>query len=99
MVYINQFISSKLNWTEKKFSLTMHSSLPETENVVINVENVDEPVSLAIRIPDWTTEDMEIITDEDIEVLIKNIQRIPALLATKKHLIGTKMRPENVRIN
>lgn len=49
-VYVNQFISSDLDWSEKNVRLSMKSMIPDTENAVIEIEG---KIKAAVRIPDW----------------------------------------------
>ena len=49
-VYINQYISSNLDWKEKNVRLSMKSQIPDTENAVIEI---DGNINAAVRIPDW----------------------------------------------
>ncbi len=54
-VFVNLFIPSELNWTEKGFRLRQETKFPETASTTL-VVNVDRPMQLALRlrIPEWT---------------------------------------------
>jgi len=53
-VYVNLFIPSELNWSEKGFRLRQETKFPEQANTAL-VVSVDQPVrlSLRLRIPGW----------------------------------------------
>jgi uncharacterized protein len=53
-IYVNLFIPSEVNWTERGFRLRQDTSLPEQANTVLTVAT-EKPVHLAIRlrIPEW----------------------------------------------
>ena len=53
-VYVNLFIPSELNWTEKGFRLKQETKFPEQPRTML-VVSVDKPVQLALRlrIPSW----------------------------------------------
>lgn len=52
-IYINQFISSLVNWSEKGLKLSQTTNYPYEENVVIKVEEGNADASVKIRIPAW----------------------------------------------
>ena len=60
-IYVNQFVSSSVNWEEKGFVLNQKSEIPESDNTILSIEEVKEPVMLAIRIPDWAAGEVKII--------------------------------------
>jgi hypothetical protein len=53
-VYVNLFIPSELNWTEKGFRLRQDTNFPEEPATTLRV-TVEQPVQLAIRlrVPGW----------------------------------------------
>ena len=55
-LYVNLFIASELNWSEKGFRLRQETNFPEQPNTKL-VVSVDKPVHMAmrLRIPEWTT--------------------------------------------
>jgi DUF1680 family protein len=55
-LYINLFIPSVLNWTEKGLSIKQESNLPAADHITFTV-NTSKHVTLAIRIrkPKWTS--------------------------------------------
>lgn len=63
MLYINQYISSELNWTEQGVKLTQRSAIPESNEVALTVEIGDgrsRPFDLYLRIPYWTAGQIEV---------------------------------------
>lgn len=52
-VYINQFISSRLNYEEEGLCISMESKIPESDEVTIKIEKSNNNKKIAIRIPDW----------------------------------------------
>ena len=48
-VFVNLFIPSELNWTEKGFQLRQETKFPESERTTLVVK-VDRPVALALRL-------------------------------------------------
>mgnify|MGYP002624542244 CR=1 FL=1 len=63
-LYVNQFISSKLTYTEKGLVLTQESSVitgGETTTLTISAKSGStDGFDLMIRVPDWLASDMEI---------------------------------------
>jgi uncharacterized protein len=55
-VYVNLFIPSDLNWTEKGFRLKQETKFPDVASTTLHI-SVDKPVQLALnlRIPEWLT--------------------------------------------
>ena len=55
-LYVNLFIASELNWSEKGFRLRQETNFPEQPNTKL-VVSVDKPVHMAmrLRIPEWAT--------------------------------------------
>lgn len=55
-VYVNLFIASELNWTEKSFRLKQETKFPEQAGTTLTVA-VDRPLQMAVRIrvPGWVT--------------------------------------------
>jgi DUF1680 family protein len=53
-VYVNLFIPSDLNWSEKGFRLRQETKFPDVESTTLYI-TADKPVQLAIslRIPEW----------------------------------------------
>jgi DUF1680 family protein len=53
-VFVNLFIPSELNWTDKGFRLKQETKFPDSESTSL-VVSVDQPVHLAVRvrIPEW----------------------------------------------
>lgn len=53
-VYVNQFLSSELNWEEAGFKLVQNSKIPEDTYTEFTVVESKNNTKLAIRIPSWT---------------------------------------------
>jgi DUF1680 family protein len=53
-IYVNLFIASELNWSEKGFRLRQETKFPQTSGTAL-VVTADKPVTMAIRIrvPEW----------------------------------------------
>lgn len=53
-VYVNLFIASDLNWSEKGFRLRQETKFPDVQSTALHI-TVDKPVQLAVnlRIPEW----------------------------------------------
>ncbi len=70
-VYVNQFISSELTWEEKGLKVTQKSNIPDTDEIVIKVENITTPVKIAVRYPDWTVkEKAKIVASNGAEIVV-----------------------------
>src|SRR5262249_13123188 len=53
-LYVNLFIPSELEWTEKNFNLRQETRYPESPNTTIAVTNAPaDPIAVRIRIPGW----------------------------------------------
>jgi DUF1680 family protein len=60
-LYVNLFIPSALNWSEKGLRIEQQTKFPESDRTLL-VFHCDQPVELTLRIrcPYWTTSDVEI---------------------------------------
>ncbi|MCA0755451.1 glycoside hydrolase family 127 protein [Paenibacillus sp. N4] len=61
-LFINQYISSKLNWEEQQITLTQSSGIPENDRVTIKVETdgqAAKELKLHLRIPYWIKGEIE----------------------------------------
>lgn len=61
-VYVNQFISSEVNWEEKGFKLVQKSDIPDTDETVLKINADSGAVNVAVRYPDWTIKEKAVIT-------------------------------------
>lgn len=60
-LYVNQFISSDLNWQDNGIRLTQHAELPERGHARLEIHCVgDQQFSLAVRHPQWATQGFRI---------------------------------------
>jgi len=68
-VYVNLFIPSDLNWSEKGFRLRQENKFPEVQSTTLHV-TVDKPIQLALRlrIPDWLSSAVVKINGKQIDV-------------------------------
>lgn len=54
VLYVNQYVSSKVNWSEKGITLTVKTDLPLSNKVEITVNTAKScEFELALRLPDW----------------------------------------------
>ena len=63
-LYVNQYVSSEVEWREKKVRVSQTAALPEEGRVELAVESVDGSgtvdFTFALRVPDWTAGEPEI---------------------------------------
>ncbi|WP_246020951.1 glycoside hydrolase family 127 protein [Paenibacillus lentus] len=62
-LYINQYMSSKLNWLEQGVKLTQRAVIPETDEVTLAFEIADggrKRLDLHLRIPYWVAGQIEL---------------------------------------
>jgi DUF1680 family protein len=53
-LYVNLFIPSELNWTEKGFALRLETKYPESQNVALTVIAAGpDAMSIRVRMPGW----------------------------------------------
>lgn len=63
-VYVNLFIPSTLDWTERGFRLKQTTKFPEEETIRFTVEGAPkEPTALRLRIPGWAGEGASILVN------------------------------------
>lgn len=56
LLVVNQYISSELNWTDKKLKLVQETKIPQTDQSELILESFEEgsiDITLALRLPDW----------------------------------------------
>lgn len=60
-LFVNLFISSRLDWAEKGVKITQRTNFPKTETTTLSIRT-DKPIRMPIRIrrPYWTTKDFQI---------------------------------------
>ncbi|NLM97014.1 MAG: hypothetical protein GX175_05320 [Halanaerobiaceae bacterium] len=59
-LYVNLYISSRLDWEEKGLLLTQQSDIPETDTVLFTVDKAPaEKLSFRFRVPEWLAEGQE----------------------------------------
>jgi uncharacterized protein len=56
-VWVNQFVSSELNWAEKKFGLRQDTKFPVEQGTTLTVETAEPQMrTVRVRIPGWCAE-------------------------------------------
>lgn len=64
-IYINRYISSKLNWIENNITLTMKADLLDVGNIELDLEAKDErQVEIYFRIPWWNKGEACVYVDD-----------------------------------
>jgi uncharacterized protein len=58
-LYVNLFIASQLNWTQKNMTITQNTTFPETNTSRITITGSGN-VTIKIRVPSWTNGQMQI---------------------------------------
>jgi len=55
-IYVNLFVASEVNWSERKFRLRQETSFPEQAGTMLIVD-ADQPakLTLRVRVPGWVT--------------------------------------------
>lgn len=75
-IYVNQYISSILTWSEKNIKLTQTTDIPNTEKALFIVntsDNQDTSVILKFRIPDWSFSEISVtVNQKPYEAVIEN---------------------------
>lgn len=60
-VFVNLYIPSKLDWTERGLKLEQRSSYPNDDKILFKITGApQQPPSLKLRIPYWATKDVSI---------------------------------------
>lgn len=62
-VYVNLFIPSKLNWTERQLELKQEGRFPETDTVTMRVTRAGKPTGLRVRHPSWLAADAQVLVN------------------------------------
>lgn len=72
-VFVNQFITSRLDWQEKGFVLEQNSDIPNSEKTTFTITSSRGDVKLAVRIPDWSAGKIKVLVNEDdVKPEVKN---------------------------
>lgn len=58
--YVNQFISSEVDWKEKGLKISQTTNYPYEDTSVIKIESGSAEAALKIRIPSWIADDAQI---------------------------------------
>lgn len=83
-LYVNQYVSSVLNWTDNNMKITQNSSIPESDTTSFTIETIggkSSEASIKIRVPDWIAGAPNVtINGEKIENIISggyiNLDRV-----------------------
>ena len=71
-LFVNLFISSKINIEDKKIKISQITNFPEEENIKLVIEEADnEFMSIRIRIPYWVSKNVQVTINNET-VYIKN---------------------------
>jgi DUF1680 family protein len=54
-LYVNLFTPSKLNWSQKKVSITQTTDFPESDTSTFKISGDTSEWTLSVRIPSWTS--------------------------------------------
>ncbi|KAJ4051788.1 hypothetical protein NW761_008810 [Fusarium oxysporum] len=54
-LYVNLFTPSKLNWSQKKVSVTQTTDFPQSDTSTFKISGDTSEWTLAVRIPSWTS--------------------------------------------
>ena len=78
-LFVNLFIASELNWTEKGIAVRQETKFPESDTTVLNFK-VEKPVSFALKIrhPAWAVDGLKI----SVNGRTQKIQSTPGSYAT-----------------
>ena len=57
-VYVNQYVSSEVEWKEKEFLMVQESEIPDTDRTTFKI--IKGNAKLALRVPDWTAGKMTV---------------------------------------
>ncbi|KAJ3528692.1 hypothetical protein NM208_g10088 [Fusarium decemcellulare] len=66
-LYVNLFTPSKLNWSDRKVSVTQSTDFPESDTSTLKVDGNGDEWTLAVRIPSWTSGASIKVNGEDAE--------------------------------
>ena len=81
-LYVNLFIPSKLNWTERGFQLTQTTKFPNDEKITLTIDSAPQrATALRVRIPYWATNGVSF----RINGLLQAITANPAGYLTIEH--------------
>ena len=68
--YVNQFISSTVDWKEKNMKLSQTTNYPYEDTTVIRVENGSGYAQMKIRIPSWIDSPATIKINEEAPITV-----------------------------
>ena len=68
-IYVNLFISSKVNWKERGFVLKQQTSFPQSNTIYLDVLNSPDETGIKIRRPSWLAEPAQISVNGKIQLI------------------------------
>lgn len=71
-LYVNQFISSEVEWSEKNMTLSQTTNFPYSDTTVIKVKSGNATAGMKIRIPSWVREAATIKVNDEDEISVTN---------------------------
>lgn len=66
--YVNQFISSNVNWKEKGLKISQTTNYPYEDTTVISIDEGSAEASIKLRIPSWIADDAVVTINDDAPV-------------------------------
>ena len=63
-LYVNLFIPSELTWSDKGVTVTQNTDIPTSDSTELEIKGSGK-FDLAVRIPDWTGNDVEILINDE----------------------------------
>ena len=68
--YVNQFISSEVNWKEKNLVISQETGFPYSDTTVIKVKSGSGSAKMKIRIPSWIADDATVTVNSEAPVSV-----------------------------
>lgn len=73
-IYVMQYFSSKVKWTDKNLELTQETNIPETDKIKLTIKTLDGGTSdagIKVRVPDWIAGDVKVtVNGESKDVVV-----------------------------
>ena len=70
-LYVNLFIPSKLNWSQRGVSITQSTEYPQKDSSTLQIGGKDGEWTLAVRVPSWTSKASIKVNGQTIDVEVK----------------------------
>lgn len=69
-LFVNQYISSSLNWKEKEISLVQETDYPESDRIVLKIKGENSvPFTLCIRYPYWAENGIQVKVNGRVQLI------------------------------